>query len=182
MNNFKPRGGDRGGDRGGFRPAGRSFSRPSFGGGNRGGNDRGPVTMHQAICAECGNSCEVPFRPSGDKPVYCSNCFGSKKGFDERPAPRRDFDRPSFAPRNDSNSRPAADNSGEVKKQLETMNSKLERIIVAVEKLSQANKSVAIAEVVAKAKEEKPVAIKKAEKPTKKEVAKKVVKSKAKKK
>ena len=35
--------------------------------------------MHKATCAECGKSCEVPFRPSGDKPVYCSNCF-SKGG------------------------------------------------------------------------------------------------------
>jgi len=29
----------------------------------------------KAICAECGNVCEVPFRPSGDKPVLCSVCF-----------------------------------------------------------------------------------------------------------
>lgn len=37
--------------------------------------------MYTATCADCGNRCEVPFRPSGDKPVYCSNCFdgGSKK-------------------------------------------------------------------------------------------------------
>lgn len=32
--------------------------------------------MFEAICSKCGNKCEVPFRPTGDKPVYCSQCFG----------------------------------------------------------------------------------------------------------
>ena len=31
--------------------------------------------MHEATCAKCGNRCEVPFRPTGNKPVYCSDCF-----------------------------------------------------------------------------------------------------------
>ncbi|MDR3565711.1 MAG: zinc-ribbon domain containing protein [Negativicutes bacterium] len=31
--------------------------------------------MHQATCAECGKETQVPFRPSGDRPVYCSSCF-----------------------------------------------------------------------------------------------------------
>lgn len=34
--------------------------------------------MHKAICSECGEKCEVPFKPTGDKPVLCSNCFESK--------------------------------------------------------------------------------------------------------
>jgi len=32
-----------------------------------------------ALCSECSKSCQVPFRPSSDKPVYCSACFGMKK-------------------------------------------------------------------------------------------------------
>lgn len=31
--------------------------------------------MHEAICDRCGKRCEVPFKPSGSKPVYCSDCF-----------------------------------------------------------------------------------------------------------
>jgi CxxC-x17-CxxC domain-containing protein len=31
--------------------------------------------MYNAMCDECGHACKVPFRPTGDKPVYCSNCF-----------------------------------------------------------------------------------------------------------
>jgi CxxC-x17-CxxC domain-containing protein len=68
-------GGNRGGSRGSFggRDRGRSF------GGNRGGGrsfgDRPRVEMHDAVCDSCKSQCQVPFRPSGDKPVLCSNCF-----------------------------------------------------------------------------------------------------------
>jgi CxxC-x17-CxxC domain-containing protein len=31
--------------------------------------------MHPAVCAECGKDTEVPFLPSGERPVYCSDCF-----------------------------------------------------------------------------------------------------------
>lgn len=34
--------------------------------------------MHKAICSECGEKCEVPFKPTVDKPVLCSNCFQIK--------------------------------------------------------------------------------------------------------
>lgn len=54
--------------------------------------------MHQAICAECGRSCEVPFRPSGDKPIYCSSCFENKGGGDRRSG-RRDSGRRDFGGR-----------------------------------------------------------------------------------
>ncbi len=33
------------------------------------------LEMHEALCDRCGKRCEVPFRPTGGKPVYCSDCF-----------------------------------------------------------------------------------------------------------
>ncbi|MFH1064654.1 MAG: CxxC-x17-CxxC domain-containing protein [Candidatus Woesearchaeota archaeon] len=33
----------------------------------------------RVTCSECGISCEVPFSPSPDKPVYCSACFKKKR-------------------------------------------------------------------------------------------------------
>ena len=30
---------------------------------------------HQAVCAECGTSTTVPFRPNQDRPAYCPPCF-----------------------------------------------------------------------------------------------------------
>jgi len=38
-------------------------------------NDRRPREMHPITCASCGKAAEVPFKPSTDKPVYCSDCF-----------------------------------------------------------------------------------------------------------
>jgi len=35
--------------------------------------------LHKAICADCNKECEVPFRPSGDRPVYCKDCFSKRK-------------------------------------------------------------------------------------------------------
>jgi CxxC-x17-CxxC domain-containing protein len=44
-----------------------------------GGYDRGPREMHKATCADCNKECEVPFKPSGDRPVYCKECFSKRK-------------------------------------------------------------------------------------------------------
>jgi CxxC-x17-CxxC domain-containing protein len=33
----------------------------------------------KAICADCHKECEVPFKPSGDRPVYCQDCFSRRK-------------------------------------------------------------------------------------------------------
>lgn len=50
-------------------------------------NDRGSSERHEmfpAVCDECGKDCEVPFRPTGEKPVYCSKCFETKEGGSSR--------------------------------------------------------------------------------------------------
>jgi CxxC-x17-CxxC domain-containing protein len=36
---------------------------------------KGPREMHDAVCAQCGKECQVPFEPKEDRPVYCSECF-----------------------------------------------------------------------------------------------------------
>ena len=36
--------------------------------------------MFTATCSSCGNEAQVPFQPSGDKPVYCSACFQQRGG------------------------------------------------------------------------------------------------------
>jgi CxxC-x17-CxxC domain-containing protein len=44
---------------------------------NGGRNDsfRGQRQMYTVTCANCGNEAQVPFQPSEDRPVYCSDCF-----------------------------------------------------------------------------------------------------------
>lgn len=49
------------------------------GGGGGGGSFGGRREMFAATCAQCGQQCEVPFRPRGDRPVYCSACFGDQR-------------------------------------------------------------------------------------------------------
>ena len=64
MGDFKGRnGGFRGGSRSGF------------------GGNFGPREMHKTTCSQCKKECEVPFKPTEGKPVYCRDCYATKKGF-----------------------------------------------------------------------------------------------------
>lgn len=35
--------------------------------------------MYKAVCADCRKDCEVPFKPTGERPVYCKECFAKRK-------------------------------------------------------------------------------------------------------
>lgn len=48
-----------------------SFSRERF--------DSSPREMHKAICAECGKECEVPFKPTEGRSVYCRECYSKQR-------------------------------------------------------------------------------------------------------
>ena len=78
------------------------------------GRERGPrdrerssrdrLEKTQVTCDKCKSRCEVPFKPTSNKPIYCSDCF--KKG----------------------DSKGGNDNS----KQLEQINKKLDKIMKAL--------------------------------------------------
>ncbi|UCE57303.1 MAG: hypothetical protein JSW19_02760 [Candidatus Bathyarchaeota archaeon] len=40
---------------------------------------REPREMHDAVCAECGQKCQVPFKPDPSRPVYCRECYGKRR-------------------------------------------------------------------------------------------------------
>ena len=175
MGNFQG-GGNRGG---GFRSGG---NRPPFNKHRGGDRDRERPEMHTAICSECGKSCEVPFRPTGEKPVYCRECFAGKRedgpraprdggfGFDRAPQRNqgRDFgDKPSFKP--EQRSAPSGAGDEDTKRQLVEVTRKLDRLITVVEKLVEAKNPGASAMPEAK---KAPVMEKKAEKMPEKTVAK----------
>ena len=48
---------------------------------NEGQGGFGQREMHKAVCSECGQECEVPFKPSDGRPIYCKECYRKKKGF-----------------------------------------------------------------------------------------------------
>ncbi|MDH4335092.1 MAG: zinc-ribbon domain containing protein [Chloroflexota bacterium] len=56
---------------------GSSYAGAGNGGGSYGGGgySRGPREMFDATCARCSKETQVPFRPTGARPVYCSDCF-----------------------------------------------------------------------------------------------------------
>ena len=57
----------------------RSFDRSRGRGRGRQESTPGARSFTQVICAECGKECEVPFKPSADRPVYCRECFAKRK-------------------------------------------------------------------------------------------------------
>ena len=74
------RGNDSQGGGGGYSDRGsRGGGGGGYGGGGGGGYDRAPREMFAATCSSCGREAQVPFRPSGAKPVYCSDCFTSQR-------------------------------------------------------------------------------------------------------
>ena len=80
---------------------GRRSSNRTRGSRDRQGFDRGSREMHKSICADCGKECEVPFRPTGDRPVYCRECFNKRR------PPRTEDRRRREYPRNDRKRRPS---------------------------------------------------------------------------
>ncbi len=146
MGNFNKDRGSRGGGSGGGFGGGRSFG---GGGGSRGGfggRDGGRPPMHDAVCGKCGQDCQVPFRPTGERPVFCSNCFDrsdrperpTRFGSDENRSARPSFDRAPEAPRA---------HAGEYKAQFEMLNNKLDKILRAVTAATMSEMTVEAPEV-----------------------------------
>ena len=75
-------------ERSGGRDLGRSSGRSSgrFGGRDS-GRSRTPREMHEVTCDKCGKRCEVPFKPTSSKPVYCSDCFKKDEHFESKNKP-----------------------------------------------------------------------------------------------
>src|SRR5205823_6242657 len=64
----------KGGPKGG--PVGSGAGPRGGGGGGGGSRDGGgaPREYFTAICGECGKEAQLPFKPRGDRPVYCGDC------------------------------------------------------------------------------------------------------------
>jgi CxxC-x17-CxxC domain-containing protein len=107
----------------------RDFRRPSGGRDFKRRDFDRPQIMHQAICSNCGKECEVPFKPTGSKPVFCRECFQNNRTDDTRrqdnfPPRRPNFDdRNSFQP-----NRPPAPRDPH-REQFENLNAKLDKIL-----------------------------------------------------
>ena len=45
----------------------------------RQGNGFRERTFTRVVCSDCSKECEIPFKPSGGRPVYCKECFSKRK-------------------------------------------------------------------------------------------------------
>ncbi|HLC73720.1 MAG TPA: CxxC-x17-CxxC domain-containing protein [Candidatus Nanoarchaeia archaeon] len=74
------------------------------------------LKMHDVICDKCKKECQVPFKPTGDKPVYCSDCF-----------------RKDESPRYNSRNQDTSFKSSMSSEEFEQINAKLDKIIQALD-------------------------------------------------
>jgi len=129
--------------------------------------------MHKTICSSCGKDCEVPFKPTGERPVFCSNCFEKNRGnSDSRKFEDRNFIKPHFDVRNDR----LPQNS----EQYNMLNTKLDKILAiltsgSLEKITPKPKphileKVNIPQNVPLSSEDPVIIVKKKKKPPKKTV------------
>jgi CxxC-x17-CxxC domain-containing protein len=137
----------------------RNFGKPRF--------DRERSEMFSAVCANCGKQCEVPFRPTGNKPVLCRECFQNSRNSDSRRPERGSFDRPQFN-RDDTQSRP------NYQAQFDALNAKMDKILslltpqpVAVAPLESEISEETIDEIADEVQDEKEDATEKEPKKTK---------------
>lgn len=87
-----------------------------------GGFDRNRE-MHDVVCDKCGKECQVPFKPSTNKPVFCDDCFrkddsGNRRNFDSRSSSGQS--QPGISP-----------------EQFNKLNAKLDRIIEILESFEE---------------------------------------------
>ncbi len=59
---------------------------------NRRGSSRREVEMTRVTCSACGKKCEVPFKPTSSKPIYCDDCFAKKDKVNITQPSERDID------------------------------------------------------------------------------------------
>jgi CxxC-x17-CxxC domain-containing protein len=80
---------------------------------DRNGRFKRNTGKFEAVCASCGNQCQLPFRPTTNKPVYCNDCFRNKGSLGKASSP--------------------TPQGRDLTEQLEQINFKLDKIMVLLE-------------------------------------------------
>ncbi|MFC1771495.1 CxxC-x17-CxxC domain-containing protein [Candidatus Margulisiibacteriota bacterium] len=139
--------------------------RRDSGGRNMNSRGSGKPAMFKTTCTECGQDCEVPFKPTGNKPVLCSYCFkGKGNAGPKRAGGGRDSGRARFE---DKREKSSVCNNEVCKAQFEQLNQKLDMILeelesIRVQKAIQDKAEIIETYVPKKVKEELPKKPKKA--------------------
>ena len=103
-----------------------------FGGGRGGQSSGGQKQMFAATCADCHKQCEVPFQPSGDKPVYCKECFNKRREGTPRDSGRTGPLSGNVPKQNQTSAKPFSTpvpRLEDLKRQMELINTKLDMLL-----------------------------------------------------
>lgn len=107
------------------RDRGRSFSGRGGSGNGRGfgrGRDSGRDSeKFDVVCTECKKPCKVPFKPTGNKPVLCDDCFKGRRDFNDKGTGMNSSGRSNI--------------EGVSKEQISQINNKLDKILNILENL-----------------------------------------------
>jgi CxxC-x17-CxxC domain-containing protein len=90
--------------------------------------------LYHAICDKCGVECDVPFKPTGNKPIYCRSCFragasesGGRSNSFDRGRDTRSESRGRYDERPETKSAPSIS-----KEDMDKINRKLDKIMNAL--------------------------------------------------
>ena len=95
--------------------------------GKRDSNRSSRPEMHEVTCDKCGKSCEVPFRPTEGKPVYCRVCFEKEENPRQESRSGYGSSRREFRPKHGS-SEPRQE-SDKLAAEFQQINAKLDKIL-----------------------------------------------------
>jgi CxxC-x17-CxxC domain-containing protein len=108
-------------------------SRPAFG---RSSNKDSGFELHEVTCDKCGMKCDIPFKPTNNKPVYCRSCFRKNEGLESIAGPDRFESRGrdrEFKPRfEEFKSTNTTSNASPPSEDLDKINRKLDKIMKAL--------------------------------------------------
>ncbi|MCH7967825.1 MAG: hypothetical protein IH841_01015 [Thaumarchaeota archaeon] len=92
---------------------------------SRGSRDDRPSEMFTVTCGDCGNECQIPFKPKDDRPVYCKECFQNHKPQERSGGSRfsrgSSYGRVSSYGRNDRGSRFSRGSRGDIPREMFTV-------------------------------------------------------------
>jgi CxxC-x17-CxxC domain-containing protein len=105
-------------------------------GGFGGGRDKKQPQRYSATCAECHKQCEVPFRPTEARPVYCKECFNKKRGNTGNQSNQR-----NVAPHGSVPTQHDDRNTYSLRKHLDSIHNKLDVIVKMIEDMPSQKKA-----------------------------------------
>lgn len=85
-------------------------------------------TLYKATCTACKAQCEVPFKPTHGKDIFCSDCFRGTDKQSPRTSSSRDFRKGSDT----SPSRP--ESAGALEAQIQTLIRKIDKLTSLIER------------------------------------------------